>query len=590
MIDQETARIFDRRSALFLGAGAVLTSALVLRMFQMQVFEYGDYKRRAENNSYRVRVDLPQRGRILSGNGTPISRDMPIYRIYIIPEETDDLDGLIETAASDLGLRKKRVDRIWRTVKKQRAFQPVLVSENSDWEKLARLNARNLSGLHIEGGFARNYILGAAGAQVFGYTGAPSSLPPGSSPFFTTGITGLERTFENTLAGTPGQTVMVTNAVGRVTGEDPSRQILPVSGQDLHTTIRDNVQKKLYDAIAVNRAGCGVAMDVHSGEILAMVSAPSFDPGMFRRDDGEEYMAGLVDDFAGPFVNKAVEGLYPPGSTFKIVVALAALEAGAITTTEKIYCPGYWEYGNHRYHCWEKDGHGWEDLAGALAHSCDVYFYQVALRIGIDSVNNMAIKLGLGTTFMRDVFPKEMLGIIPDRKWKEKNTGARWVHGDTIISGIGQGFILTNCLQLCTMTARAVTNTKVSPLLMVREEKQKAENLGLQKKNIDAVKKGLERVTMDGGTASGSRINVNGQKMGGKTGTSQVRNISAAERKSGVLDNEQLSWSKRNHGLFVGYAPTDNPRYAVCVIMEHSGGSGGAARAVAETMKELLKE
>ena len=229
------------------------------------------------------------------------------------------------------------------------------------------------------------------------------------------------------------------------------------------------------------------------------------------------------------------------------------------------------------------------DLAGALKHSCDIYFYQVALRIGIDAIKEMALRLGFTEKYMDDVLSREMPGVIPDRYWKEKQIGYRWVHGDTVISGIGQGFILTNCLQLATMMARTVSNKRVVPRLIKTDERPRFESMKLQKKNIDAVLKGLEEVLKKGGTAAASAINVNGKRMGGKTGTSQVRSISKKERESGVLTNEQLKWHMRNHGLFVGYAPTDRPKYAVCVVTEHAGGSGPAARTCAAVMKELLK-
>ena len=588
MIDTEVARTFDRRSALFLTGGAVLTSVLILRMLQMQIFEHKEYSRKSENNSFRVQITMPKRGNILSESGSIISRDTPIYRIYFIPEETDNINEVIETVTAELKLRQKTVDRIWRNIKKQQKFQPVLITENTNWNTLAKLSAKNIPGIHIGNGFSRVYEMGPAGAQVFGYVGAPKKSVP-NNPLFSTGINGLEKRYNTEMAGTPGQTVLMTNAVGRITGEDKTQFIPPIVGKDIKTTIKENVQKVLYDSLAMNRAGCGVVLDIENGNILAMASTPSFDPNNFKTDDGEEYISSLLTDVAKPFMNKTIEGLYPPGSTFKIVVALAALESGAVSPKEKIFCPGFWEYGNHKYHCWEKHGHGYVDLYGALKHSCDVYFYQIALRIGIDAIKHMALKLGLNQKYMDDVLAHEMPGIIPDRRWKEKNVGASWVHGDTVISGIGQGFILTNCLQLAVMMARVASNKEVVPRLIYSDENPNFKNLNLQEKNIKHVLTGLEQVTQKGGTASGSAINVKGKKMGGKTGTSQVRNISKAERASGVLTNEQLKWNLRNHGLFVGYAPTDNPKYAVCVIMEHAGGSGPAARATSKIMKELLK-
>ncbi len=588
MIDIEVGHTFDRRSALFLTTGAVLTSVLILRMLQMQVFNYRDYKKKSENNSFRIQINMPERGKILSTEGIPISRDTPIYRIYIVPEETENLDELLNTLTTDLKLREKTIKRIWVQIKKQQKFQPVLISEHTDWKNLARVQAKNLPGVHISSGFARVYEMGESGAHIFGYVGAPKN-PVANAPFFTTGILGLEKRFNDEMAGTPGQTVMLSNAVGRITGEDEDQYIKPVAGNDIKTTVRWDAQRVLYDALIQHQAGCGVALDIETGDILAMTSAPGFDAGKFTSDDAEDYMDGLLHDYTKPFVNKTVEGLFPPGSTFKIVVALAALESGAITPDEQVYCPGYWDYGDRRYHCWEHKGHGTVNLAGALAHSCDIYFYRLALKIGIDAIRKMALRLGLGEKYMTDIFPKEMAGVIPDKYWKEKHVGANWVHGDTVISGIGQGFILTNCLQLAVMIARAVSNKIVVPRLIYDDKKPKFESLGLMDKNIKFVQRGLEQVTQPGGTAAGSAINVDGAKMAGKTGTSQVRNISRAERATGVLSASQLEWNKRNHGLFVGYAPLDRPKYAVCVITEHSGGSGPAARTVAAVMKTLLQ-
>ncbi len=589
MIDSEISKQFDRRSALFLTGGVILTSALILRMLQMQVFNYHSYKEKSENNSFRIQINMPERGKILSRNGTPISHDAPIYRLYVIPEESDDLEGLVKTVARELNLPEKRVKTIWKHIRKQPKFQPVLISENTDWNVLAGIQAKNLLGLHIQDGFARRYEMGPAGAQIFGYVGAPEKAVA-NTPFYTHGITGLEKVFNESLAGIPGKTVMITNAVGRVTGEDKAKFEQPVTGQNIQTTIDESAQRALYDSLTLYKSGCGVALDIETGDILAMASTPSFDPNNFSGDDAEEYIAGLRNNFAKPFMNKVFEGLYPPGSTFKIVVALAGLESGAITPSETIFCPGYWEYGDRRYHCWEHRGHGRVNVVGALKHSCDIYFYQMALRIGIDAIKHMAIKLGLTEKYIEDIISKQMTGIIPDRKWKETNKGVNWVHGDTVITGIGQGFTLVNCMQLAVMIARTASNKRVIPRLIKTNKKPKFESIGLQKKNLNYVLNGLEEVLKPGGTAAGSAININGAKMGGKTGTSQVRSISKAERASGVLTNEQLEWHMRNHGLFVGYAPTNNPKYAVCVITEHSGSSGSAARSVAAVMKELLKK
>lgn len=588
MIDMEIGHTFDRRSALFLTTGAVLTSVLILRMVQMQVFNYRDYKKKSENNSFRIQINMPERGKILSSEGIPISRDTPIYRIYVVPEESKNIDELLKILSTDLKLKPKTLKRIHAQMRKQQRFQPVLISEHTDWGKLARVQAKNLPGVHISSGYARVYDMGESGAHIFGYVGAPK-VPVPNAPFFTTGILGLEKRFNDDMAGHAGQTVMLSNAMGRITGEDEEQFVKPEPGHDIKTTVRYDAQKVMYDALIQHKAGCGVALDIETGDILAMTSAPGFDPNKFAEDDAEEYISNLRADYTKPFVNKTVEGLFPPGSTFKIVVALAALESGAITPNEQVFCPGYWDYGDRRYHCWEAHGHGHVNLASALAHSCDIYFYKLALKIGMDAIKKMALRLGFTEKYLSDIFPKEMAGVMPDKYWKEKHVGSNWVHGDTIISGIGQGFILTNCLQLAVMLARVTSNKIVIPRLIYDNKKPKFKTMGLQQKNIRLVLNGLEMVTKPGGTAAGSAIDVDGAKMGGKTGTSQVRNISKKERATGVLSAGQLEWNKRNHGLFVGYAPLDKPKYAVCIITEHSGGSGPAARTCATVMKTLLQ-
>jgi len=408
-----------------------------------------------------------------------------------------------------------------------------------------------------------------------------------TSPFLMTGMSGLERVFDAQLSGVPGQIITQTDALGRIIGGDNESRIPAIPGKNLHTTLRENVQKKMEDALAVHGSGCGVALEVETGNIIAMASAPTFDANQFRSIDGTEYMDDLRKNKMNPFMNKAIEGLYPPGSTFKIVVALAALESGAITPNEKIYCIGNWEYGNHLYHCWEKHGHGWMNLETALQKSCDIYFYQIALRIGINPIKSMAEKLGLGQKLL-DILPREMPGVLPDRDWKKQNVRQTWMHGDTIISGIGQGYILSNCLQLAVMGARTATNRRIMPqLIETKDRASEAQSLGLSPDNIKIVMNSLAKVTEEGGTAASAGWIV--KKMGGKTGTSQVRRISLEERQRGVKTNEQLIWGQRNHGLFVGLAPIDDPKYSIAIIAEHAGSSGPAARAAAETMKEILK-
>ncbi|MDR0967802.1 MAG: penicillin-binding protein 2 [Rickettsiales bacterium] len=592
MLDKEIAATFDRRSALFLTGGAVLTGVLLLRMMQLQIFNYKKYHNLSQNNSTRIIIDPPVRGRILDRDGAVLARDDAIYRVFIIPNECDDVAVVLDAVRDELKLSDKEITKIQNKITRNRRFQPVILRDSIKWSQLVKLKALNIAGLYTEPGLARKYPGEGIAAHTVGYVGNDEDNRTVrmaiTSPFIMSGIAGLEKIFNEKLSGTPGQIITHTDALGRVIDTNKEQRIAPTNGKNLQTTLRANVQKKMEEELSEHGAGCGVMIECATGDIIAIASAPSFDANIFRSLDGPEYMEELLKNKLKPFMNKSIEGLYPPGSTFKIVVALAALESGAITGKEKIYCDGDWEYGKHIYHCWEKKGHGWVDLEGALEHSCDIYFYQLALKIGINPIKSMAEKLGLGQKLL-NLLPREMAGVIPNREWKKKNIRASWVHGDTIISGIGQGYILTNCLQLAVMGARAATGREIIPNLILDTSAPRPQtpDLGLNPKNIKIVMNGLRRVTGKNGTAYGAGLIC--PDMGGKTGTAQVRRISMAERKSGVKTNEQLAWEQRNHGLFVGLAPINNPKYAVAIITEHAGGSGIAARAAARVMKEALQ-
>lgn len=591
MLDKEIANTFDRRSALFLTGGAVLTSILILRMLQLQLIEYKKYKKLSLNNSSRIIIEPSMRGKILSSDGVAFAKDEAVYRAFIIPDECEDVEMVLKTISTELKLSTKEIEKILKKIEKQRKFKPVIVRENIKWAQLAKLKLLNLSGLHLEPGYSRKYPGGGLAAHVVGYVGTldESRTNPRmatTSPFLMTGLTGLEKIFDDSLSGIPGQKITHTDAIGRIIEGETEDQIMAIAGKDLRTTLRQNIQKKMEKTLAEYGSGCGVMLECDTGKILAMASAPKFDANLFRSIDGTGYIEDLRNNKLKPFMNKAIEGLYPPGSTFKIVVALAALESGAITKEEKIYCDSKWEYGKHIYHCWERKGHGWMNLESALAHSCDIYFYQIALRIGINPIKSMAEKLGLGQKLL-ELLPLEMAGIIPDREWKQKNIRESWLHGDTIISGIGQGYILTNCLQLAVMYARTATNREIFPYIIEDKNKIEYKKLEINPENIKIIMNGLAKVTQEGGTASETRWII--KNMGGKTGTSQVRRITLAERQSGIKTNEQLNWEQRNHGLFVGLAPIKKPKYSVAIITEHSGNSSTAARVAAEIMKEALK-
>jgi penicillin-binding protein 2 len=584
MIDSYQKLVFDRRAAILIGGVGALTSLLVLQMLNLQVFNGGRYKKLSKNNIYRVKVEIPRRGAIYSSDGAELARDEQVYRLYVIPKDTGGFEKTIDFLTKSLGLNEKSLGRIWRVRKRQRDFQPILIREKLNWQKMAELSALNMPGVHIEQGYTRRYPNFGLAAHAIGYLAEPKDS---LIPFFKTGKSGLERMYDADLIGKTGRTVNVSNAEGKIIGTDASQGIPAAGGRSLQTTLNKSVQEKLESELKKLQSGCGIAMDAESGDILAIASLPSFNADLFGDENGEEYIEELSRSRHKPFMNKALDGLYPPGSVFKIVVALAGLESGAIKPTDKIRCAGEWKYGDHLYHCWEKHGHGVMDLFGAIKHSCDIYFYQMSLKIGIDAITAMARKLGLGSKSFDNYDESERVGVVPSREWKETNIGVQWVHGDTVITAIGQGFVLANCVQLAVMLGAAVTNYKVKPRL-THDKKVSREYVGLQAQSISEVMRGLEGVLERGGTAQGSAISVRGQKMGGKTGTSQVRRISLEERAGGIRSNESLPWELRNHGLFVGYAPAGDPKYVVAVIAEHAGSSSPVARAAAEVMKEVL--
>ena len=325
--------------------------------------------------------------------------------------------------------------------------------------------------------------------------------------------------------------------------------------------------------------------------MLALSSVPGYDPNEFVTGLSTKTWRRLINDPYAPLTNKAISGLYAPGSTFKMVVALAALEARIVASDHRVFCRGYTELGNARFHCWKRQGHGWQDMYDAHQNSCDVYFYDIAKRIGVDRIAEMATRLGMGEKTGIDL-PSEKGGVIPTRAWKKALIGTPWQQGETLISGIGQGFILTTPLQLAVMTARIANGGKaVVPRLIRpadkdgREEEPVFKDLGISKRSLDVVREGMNRVTnVQRGTAYSARISEEGMEMSGKTGTAQVRRISKAERETRVLKNEERPWRERDHALFVGFAPSDNPRYAVSVVVEHGGGGSKVAAPIARDL------
>jgi penicillin-binding protein 2 len=402
-------------------------------------------------------------------------------------------------------------------------------------------------------------------------------------PRFQIGKLGVEARMESDLRGKAGTRRIEVNATGRVMRELNRKE--GDAGKNVEITIDQKLQNYVLARLGEDSAAAMV-IDVQTGDILASASAPSFDPNLFVRGiSGPDYRA-LTEDDHRPLADKAVQGAYPPGSTFKMVTALAALEAGVISPDETVYCRGFTELGNRRFHCWKRAGHGHMDLVEGLEQSCDVYFYEIAQRAGIENISAMARRLGIGEKFD---LPMSAIseGLAPDKAWKVRKYGKDWLIGDTFNSGIGQGFVLASPLQLAVMSARLATGRAVMPRLIRTIDGNdlalaEPPEIGLNENHLRAVRKGMFQVANSRrGTAYGSRIVDDTMRMAGKTGTSQVRNISAAERARGVTSNDDLPWERRDHALFVSFAPFDDPKIAVSVVVEHGGGGSTAAAPIA---------
>jgi len=591
---EESARKINRRALLLGGAMTAMVAVLGARMRYMQVEEADQFRLLAEENRINIRLIPPSRGLILDRNGKLIAGNEQNYRVVITREDAGDVEAVLKRLSSLIPLNSDDIEKTLKEVKRRSPFVPIIVADRIAWEDLSKiaLNAPVLPGVSPEFGLSRVYPLDTDFAHIVGYVGPVSEKdleglenpdPLLQIPKFQIGKIGVEKWTEDILRGSAGEKRIEVNAVGRVMRELERREGIP--GADIRLTIDADIQNFTQVRLGEDSAAA-VAMDVQTGDILAIASAPSFDPNLFVRGISQADYSVLTENDHRPLANKSVQGAYPPGSTFKMVTALAALQAGVISTETTIRCPGYYEMGGRKFHCWKRAGHGSVSLKRGLSESCDVYFYEIAQKVGIDKIAEMGRSLGLGE---RHDLPMSAIteGVMPDKAWKQERYKKEWMIGDTINASIGQGYVLTSPLHLAVMTARVATGRAVVPrLIHMVDEKPvpivEAPSLGFESGILRAVQMGMYEV-MNGehGTAKSSRIADDSMLMAGKTGTAQVRNISTKERASGVISNDQLPWLSRDHALFVGFAPYDAPRVAVSVVVEHGGGGSTVAAPIA---------
>ncbi|MBC6439197.1 MAG: penicillin-binding protein 2 [Rhodospirillales bacterium] len=596
--DIDQRKQFTRRALMLAGGQLVLVSGLAANLYYLQVVKAPEYQIQSDDNRINLRLLPPLRGLIVDRFGQGLAINRQTYQLVLVSEQTDSVEDTLERIGQLIDLDDHEIRWVLKETAQRSAFVPVTVREDISWSEVAKIevNLPELPGVLIESRQSRFYPYGELATHVTGYVSAVSETELDGDPLlelpgFRTGKNGVEKVFEQSLRGSAGTQNVEVNAYGRVIREISS--VEGVSGSELRLTIDVGLQafaaRQMQD-----QAGSVVVMDLLNGDILALVSSPGFDPNAFNYGLSSEAWQALLNDPRTPLVNKAIAGQYPPGSTFKMVVALAALEEGIVTPGDEVWCPGHYTLGNHRFHCWRSWGHGDMNMVQALKHSCDVYFYEIARQLGIDKTAAMAERFGFGAVTDVELIG-ERPGLVPTRGWKEAVYGEPWLGGETLNTGIGQGYMLSTPLQLAVMTARLGNGqVKVTPRLARLPDAPDVpafEPLGVVPEHLEVIRQGMFEVVNnpDGGTAYRARIKDEGMKMAGKTGTAQVRRITAVEREAG-LDDEEVPWHHRDHALFVAYAPLHAPRYACAVIIDHGGGGSTAAAPVArDVMREAQR-
>lgn len=597
MSDRNTLdREFSRRS-LILGAGGLsIFGVFGARLHYLQVVKSEDYRTLSENNQFNFQIIVPDRGRILDRNGKSLATNRLDYRVVMIPERVEDVDATLARIGKHLTVSDTQITRIKRDIKRNRSFTPILIDEHLSWEQFASLNLDlpELPGVIPQSGQTRQYPESGEFSHLIGYVGKPgqAALDEDKSPLlrqptFQIGKTGVEAVTDKRLRGSSGRLKVEVNALGRVVREFPDDSDAAQPGEDVYLTIDSQLQSETAKAFG-EESGGAVVMDVITGELRVLLSMPTFDANLFVSGLTQADMDRMNSDEKRPQFNKVIGGGYPPASTLKMVVAMAGLEDGLIDEEETVTCTGKTELGRRTFHCWKRRGHGKMNLHDAIKNSCDTYFYKMIERIGIDRVKSMGLRLGFGQIFDIGI-SGQTAGLLPDDEWKRGRLNDAWRMGDSYNASIGQGFVLATPLQLAVMTARIANGRRaVTPHIVVDEDVPDFGQLAVNPDHLKIVQNAMFGVCEEpGGTAyKPGALGFEGVQMAGKTGTGQVRGISAAERAVRVRRNEELPWKYRDHSIFVGYAPYDNPRFAASCIVEH-GGSG--ARKAADIVRGMLR-
>ena len=618
-------RLIGRRMFILSAAKAIVVFGVVGRLISLQINESKKYKTLSDKNRFREWKFAPPRGVIKDYFGNEIASNKQVYQLHLIPENSENIASLLFRLKNILNLSDKNVSKIQRKIKSQKPWDPVIISDNLTWSEFSRINLflHELQGVEPIVSVARIYHEKSS-SHVIGYVSKISKKDLQNKEYLLdkravgmrVGKTGLENKLDSEIIGNVGHKRYEVNAFGKRIKEVSIDQ--GKIGKSFRTTLDlelQNFSSKLLEG----KAGSICVMDIYRGDIVTMVSSPIFDPNKFVHGINTKDWKELINHRDKPLVNKSISGLYPPGSTIKGLVAISALENDVVNTKMVRRCTGSIDFYGEKFHCWKKKGHGVVDMRKAIKESCDVYFYEVARRLGIDRLSETARAFGFGKPMVKGFF-EERIGVVPNTKWKKQRIGKPWYLGETLHSGIGQGYWQTSPLQLCLMTAHIANGGyEIEPRVIVGEDEQdvasleqfveeqkrfsddtgiisdifknfKYKALFKNQENINFVKDAFFGATNEpGGTSYGSRLTEKEFMFAGKTGTSQVRKFTERQREL-EIKNEDLPYEQRDHALFIAFAPYHDPRYSISVVVEHGGsGSKSAAPIAKKVLKKLLE-
>ena len=626
----------NRRMFIIGSAKLVVFTGIIIRLFSLQITETNKYLTLSDKNRLREWRLPPVRGQFLDYFGNVIAGNLIVYQLHLVPEQVEDFKYLMLRLKAILNLTNSEFQKILKQKKKQKSWETLIVSENLTWEQFTKVNyfLHDLTGAKPVLSVSRNYPFKDNYTHVLGYVSEASVddllnnevIKRSHVPGLKVGKTGLEKSFENDLIGTNSVQRYEVNAYGKRINQID--HVEGSKGKTIRLTIDTEIQKFCNELLG-DSAGSITVMDIYTGEIIAMQSSPTFDPNLFVFGISQDDWQLIRNNPLKPLLNKTLSGLYSPGSTIKPIVALSALENHVVTPNFKVNCTGKTEMYGETYHCWKKKGHGVVDLKGAMKQSCDTYFYEIARKLGVDRLKETANKFGLGEKVLDSTFGNEKKGLIPDTKWKKDTLGKGWVIGETLITGIGQGYIQTTPLQLCLMTAQIANGGyKIYPKITVNKEQETLDDIKFKiKENYDSAKEAKEAkdgITEAGkqligyitekkyetlyrnpenvkliqevmfastnevrGTSYSSRIENPKYQFAGKTGTSQVKRITEKQREL-ELKTMDIPYNERDHALYVAFGPYKEPRYSLSIIIEHGGSGSSTAAPIAKKLFKLI--